>query len=152
MSLQLITAKCCAIQEINGLSTFASAEGGRGAELTMAAFCQMNLRSHGQVHYRGFKARPEALYSFYFFSGPVYHTTRWDHTTPWETDAYVDKFARFIEEHQLGELTKSPLKVNAAFHVDHANQMYIWSPDVKALKKWWEQYQKDHAKELNPGS
>lgn len=113
--------QCCGITEITNLSSHGTDS--RGA---MVSFCQQQIgeppRYHGsQVYYLG------TLYSFYFFTaavGPAYAK-------------YGHAFAEFIEKNKLGKVWESPAIVNKAFHPDHANQVWIFMPDVDAVQAWW---------------
>lgn len=110
---------CCAIQEIVQLS-------GHIDPLTaMESFCKQNFAA--PPRFGGAIARNDALYSFYLFTAALGGYNR----------AYGEQFATFIEEHKLGEVWASPAIRNNAFHEDHANQVWIWMPDVKHLRVWW---------------
>jgi len=58
----------------------------------------------------------------------------------WQTDhqaKYGSKFARFIKKEKLGKVVTLPKKPNSLNHPDHIVQMWLWSPDVEALRKWY---------------
>ena len=50
---------------------------------------------------------------------------------------YGSKFAAYIKEHKLGSVVKSVKRPNRNCHPDHMDQVWVWAPDVEALRKWW---------------
>lgn len=120
-------AQSCAIQEIHGLKWFQGNPKG-----AMVSFCKANLGR--PVVWKivdpsgNDKGAPGALFSFYFFSGPIYKGKT----------SYGEQFAAFINQERLGNLVTTPAMINKAYHPDHANQIWIWMPDLKALTAWWE--------------
>lgn len=122
-NLEFYDTRTCAMQEIHNLQYFE----GKPRE-AMINFCRSNLGR--PVVWKivdpsgNDKGRAGALFSFYFFSGP---TNR----------RYGSQFAEFIKENELGKLIESPALTNHAYHPDHANQIWIWMPDVTALNRWW---------------
>ena len=118
--MQMVKTQSCALQEIAGLSSHDS------AELAMREFCKQNFSA--PVKYGGVIASRDSLYSFYLFTASLA-----GYCLPYGTN-----FAKFIRDHKLGEVWESPKITNLAFHSDHKNQVWVWMPDVKALRKWWD--------------
>jgi hypothetical protein len=50
---------------------------------------------------------------------------------------YASEFAKFIVRNKLGVLRASPLRPNTLNHPDHIVKCWIWAPDIKALKIWY---------------
>ena len=118
--MNMYKTNCCAIQEIGGLSYHYTA-----AE-AMMAFCKANLDT--DVKYGANNAAYNTLYSFYLFTAGVYGEARRN---------YGKNFANFIKEHKLGTVWASRIVKNRAFHPEHSNQVWIWTPDTAALREWW---------------
>lgn len=132
---------CCAIQEITGLSTHLKAED------AMVAFCKANING-GRPKFGSFSAAPDSVYSFYLFTAAVWHSkTKLDQYNVQYYRPYGAEFAKFIEDNDLGKVVASSIEVNQAFHKDHSNQVWIWTPNKANLKKWWEEYKKTHTVE-----
>lgn len=108
----------CAVQEITGL------RGHSEARYAMQDFCRQNLKS--RVMFGGAIGAIDTLYSFYLFTAANYDKP------------YGTNFATFIKDHNLGVVWGSEKVVNTAFHPDHSNQVWIWTPDVPALRAWWD--------------
>jgi hypothetical protein len=131
-----IRTASCAIQEISSLSSHPSSLD------AMVDFCQQNLINYGSVKYGSTIAMRDTIYSFYLFTcavskdgGPYFY----------EGFNYGPNFARFIKENDLGSVLESEVKVNEAYHSDHANQVFIWSPNLKALRAWWDKYRGENS-------
>lgn len=120
--MEMIKTMCCAIQEIGGLCNHRNCP-----EDAMRAFCEQNLAK--PVRYGTCAGRSHSLYSFYLFTAAV--------GAAYDTNTYGHQFANYIKTHGLGEVWESKWVVNTAFHPDHGNQVWIWTPDLDAIKKWW---------------
>ncbi len=128
--LEFYDAQSCAIQEIHRLKDFQGAP-----QDAMISFCKSNLGRPvvwKVVDPSGRdKGAEGALFSFYFFSSSVYAGR----------ETYGQQFADFITTNGLGKLITTPALANKAYHPDHANQIWIWMPDLPALTKWWKNNQ-----------
>lgn len=113
---------CCAIQEICGISSHASAKS------AMIKFCQINLAV--PVSYYGSQAPTQTLFSFYLFTSACRDTVA--------DNNYGHLFAEYIRKNDLGEVFESQAIVNIAFHDDHANQVFIWTPYLDGVVAWWD--------------
>jgi hypothetical protein len=128
--LEFYDAQSCAIQEIHRLKDFK--DDPKGA---MVSFCRSNLGR--PVVWKvvdptgNDKGANGALFSFYFFSSSIYKGR----------SSYGEQFASFIVDNRLGNLVTTPALLNKAYHPDHANQIWIWMPDLPALNKWWKENQ-----------
>lgn len=131
--MQMCKMSNCAVQDIDGLSRHGS------GEEAMAEFCRLNFSDNG-VRFGGGVGKRGTLYSFYIFSQPVgegYYARN-----------YGFDFAKFIKENKLGRVWKSSLRKNYAFHADHHNVVWVWSPVTNKVSKWWEEYKaREKAKE-----
>ena len=112
---------CCAIQDIDQLSAHGTARG------AMIAFCQQALHHPPVFMGPTDKGRKDEISSFYLFTAAVSKR----HPT------YGQDFYDFIKENELGDVYQSPLRPNRAWHPEHSNQVYVWTPDLKALREWW---------------
>jgi hypothetical protein len=120
MDVYLKKTECCAIQEIGGLNSHISAED------AMLAFCSQSLTK--PMRFGGTIGQKDTLYSFYLFTAGV---------SQYYGNDYGSKFCSFIQEHGLGEVWASPQLVNAAFHKERKNQVWVWMPNLTAVKEWW---------------
>lgn len=124
--LTFFDAQSCAIQEIHNLKAFQNK-----AREAMVSFCKCNLGrpvAWKVVDPSGKdKGANGALFTFYLFSAPVY---------PGRV-MYGTQFAEFIRQERLGDILTTPALKNAAYHPDHANQIWIWMPAIGALNRWW---------------
>ena len=105
------------MQEISGLRSHDSSAD------AMKAFCRQSLSQ--RVMYGCLQGAPDTLYSFYIFSAPSFQK-------------YGANFASFIKEHKLGKVWGSRTIMNRAFHDGRSNKVWIWTPDTKALRSWWD--------------
>ncbi len=125
---------CCAWQEISNLSQHPTPED------AMKSFCELNFgAAESRVKYHTMQSLQNHLYSFYLFSTAVNTpgTEKESSYLPKFGTDYGSKFAKFIQENKLGTVVESPMMVNAAFHADHSNVVWIWAPDEAAIQKWW---------------
>lgn len=53
---------------------------------------------------------------------------------------YASEFAKFIRRNKLGVLKASPPRANILNHPHHIVKCWIWCPDVKALKAWYNKH------------
>lgn len=138
----------CAIQEISGIAaidnyvTSKDPKARLGCEAAMADFCNQNLVK--PVRYKGLgfsgasggdPGAPGKLYSFYLFSSACSGSGK--------DNNYGVKFKSYLEDFGLGKVWESPALINHAYHSSHANQVFVWEPDLSAVKTWWKVYQKD---------
>lgn len=68
------------------------------------------------------------MFSFYVFSVPVMKG---------EMTNAGDALAKFINGNGLGEVIETPAMTNKAYHPDHANKVYVWTVDHKAVAAWY---------------
>ena len=54
---------------------------------------------------------------------------------------YGTDLARYITENKLGEIVTLGPKFNAKHHPNTTAQVWVWSPNQKAVEKWWEKHQ-----------
>ena len=129
--MYLKDTECCAIQEIAGLGDHNSAHD------AMISFCHQSLPK--PPRFCGLEAKRNTVYSFYLFTAACD-----DGSSP-----YGDDFADLILQEGLGEVIASGKVVNRAFHADHSNQVWIWTPNVEALRAWWELHKDDPISDEN---
>lgn len=106
----------CIFTVIAGLAAFTNPKD------TMVAFCKAHLAA-----YRSYASK---LYSHYVFSGPTKDGNHGSYP-------YAPKFAKFLEENELGDVIGSKPTDNLKHHAGRLGQVYIWVPDQKAVEKWW---------------
>ena len=113
----------------------------------MYAFCKANLsQGESRVMYHTSPSTQNRLYSFYVFTAAVASPNRGDTSYLSKVgEDYGSKFAKFILDNKLGEITESPIRQNQAFHEDHSNRLWIWAPDQKMIEKWWEAEKKSNS-------
>lgn len=147
---------CCGVQEIGGLNAYT----GRPAE-AMKAFCKKVIPAFGGATLRyGFSANtaPEdpIMYSHYTFTAAVYDKDcqGWDTYKQNEKNIedgvynpYGHQFAKFIKDNNLGEVTTTGAVFNRLAHPDHKVQIWVWTPNPKALYAWYQNFDKFDAAE-----
>jgi hypothetical protein len=106
----------CAVKEICNLAN-------RGAKDNMADFCRISLK--GPVRYYNMASRSQSLFCFYLFTSGE--------------GTYGMEFARFIRRHKLGPVIGTAPVKNKAYHPDHSNRAWLWSPNRDALAVWWKE-------------
>lgn len=75
---------------------------------------------------------PKKVYQFIF--------TQARGTTLYKRRHYGDQFAEFILKNKLGKLVKSAKSLhNPNYSRGHQIDVWIWSPNPKALWKWWQE-------------
>lgn len=122
MSLSFYNTHSCAMKEIDGVSC-------QSPEESIKSFCQQNLQR--RLAFRGIPADHETVYSFYIFSDAVYNDPNEEY------EASGSQLASYIRRHKLGKIWATRPVQNVAFHNDHCNQVWIWAPNLPALKAWW---------------
>lgn len=137
--MEILKTSCCAIADINGLAGYS-----KQPEKAMDQFCKLQLAQ--RVRFGGGVGLPDQIYSFYMFTAAVWtpeqkkkYKEDWGYY--YDRGDYGDSFAAFIKENDLGSVWESDLVVNEAFHPDHGNKVWIWTPNLKNLRKWWDSYQ-----------
>ena len=126
-AIQIKETSNCAIADIDGLSCY------RDPEKAMEDFCKLSFSPKPKYCGTESENDNQQLFSFYLFSAAVHNKRR---------PTYGTRFAKFIEENELGTVWASSIERNLAFHKDHSNQVWIWHPDTKAVKAWWNKRRK----------
>lgn len=72
------------------------------------------------------------FYCFYFFSEAVYKSPDMKRYS-----GYGYAFADLIRSEKLGDLIETEEVVNVAFHPDHSNKMWVWTPNPAEVYKWY---------------
>jgi hypothetical protein len=97
----------------------------------MKAFCKLTLpgltKFGGTPHQSG-----HTLYSFYVFSAALDYYGE----GLYGGRNYGEEFAAYIRANNLGKVIETDNVPNVAFHPDHCNKLWIWTPDETALYKW----------------
>jgi hypothetical protein len=130
--MNLHDTHCCGVKEIDGLRSHNT------PEEAMKKFCELNFKQ--RLAFRSQPASMGTVYAFYVFTAAVYKKfPKNDYRSSNRYyRRYGHEFAQFIKENKLGKIWTSAAIWNVAFHPDHKNKVWIWSPDVVALKAWWE--------------
>lgn len=55
---------------------------------------------------------------------------------------YGTEFAKYLVDNKLGEVVTLGPKRNLKHHPKTTAQIWVWSPDQKAVEKWWTNQQK----------
>jgi hypothetical protein len=120
--LTLVNTECCAYQPIEGLKDYDT------PEAAMLAFCKQVLNS--PARFRGSEiCRTGSIYAFYIFSAPT-------GTAYLNRNKYGHKFAKLIEQEELGTVWMTDSRPNEVFHPEHENIVWVWAPVKEALRKW----------------
>ncbi len=83
----------------------------------------------------------KSFYCFYFFSEAVYKSAEMSRYS-----GYGYAFANLIRKEGLGALIETEEVVNVAFHPDHSNKMWVWTPNPVEVYKWYvKNYPEDFA-------
>ena len=112
----------CGVQEICGLS-------GHTPRASIAAFCRLELGRKPKYHGNEWNA-PNKIFCFYLFTANLGEYS----------GNYGPYFAAYIKKNKLGHVAATPATQNEAFHPEHKNQAWLWTPDVKALEAWWKEH------------
>lgn len=118
----------------------------------MTTFCTFVFDKTTRVKFRTCPGKENELYSFYLFTAAVETPStpkilpRNNYYYPPVYRPYGSDFAEFIRTNKLGEVIESPKVVNKAFHSNHSNQVWVWTPNRDALKQWWD---KEKAKDAS---
>jgi hypothetical protein len=117
----------CAVNGIVDLGTQAS------AVEAMKTFCRLQLGNKS-----GFTKAYMTLINVYAFcAGP--EESGHGHSKPWVR--YGTEFAAYIKQCGLGDVATIPAKKNLRYHPNTTAQVWIWSPNQKAMEEWWERAQ-----------
>lgn len=134
---------CCGIQELGTIAAHFQRGYGMLRDIkdldacgteALVAFCRQSIQT--KPKYRHLTMHDSALSSFYFFTAKVNGD---------DPDTYGHRFAKFLTDNNLGYVWESPRKQNAAyysFEKDHNVQVWVWSPNTKAVHDWWDKWQK----------
>lgn len=132
--MNLAITQCCAFVEITNLSS------DENATESMLKLCKMSFNVQQRFH--NTQARANSLYSFYVFTAAVTHSGQ-PHGWQSANRLYGTDFMNFIKEHNLGEVWESPIVKNVAFHSGNSNKIWVWMPDAKALRAWYDSFTKE---------
>lgn len=135
--LYLGSTGCCGVQEILSLSSMAS------AEAAMLAFTKTIFKPSVSRYTYGFNAQKGYVtpYSHYTFTAAIYGKEEGKAESLLDPEfklwnPYGHKFAQYIRDHKLGDVSTTKPVVNALNHPDHRVQIWIWTPDIEALHAW----------------
>ena len=118
--------QCCAIQELSGLQDYSWDN--EGSKRIIDDFCS-HVFSEG-VRFGGTIGIDNTTYSLYLFTAAL--RSKLDNTS------YGPRLASFIRDNKLGKVIGSPSISNEAFHPGRYNKVWLWIPDVRALRIWYE--------------
>jgi len=59
------------------------------------------------------------------------------HSSPSKWYAYGTEFAAYIEKYGLGKVATTGPIINYKYHPDTTCQIWIWTPDQKAMEAWY---------------
>lgn len=119
--MNFVKTACCAIQEIHNLRNHTT------AKEAMTSFCQQALLQRPK--FGNSIGVIDEIFSFYLFTAAI--------GSGYYDRSYGQDFYDFIVANKLGDVYQSARRPNKAWHPDHENQVYIWTPDHAAIKAWW---------------
>lgn len=129
MQVQSYFSGSCAVSGILDLGNH------KNALAAMKAFCVKELAGAGR--YVSSKASFPMLTPYYVFvAGP--EVSGKDHSKNWVK--YGTEFAAYIAENGLGDVATVGPKKNLRYHPDTTCQVWAWSPNQKAVEKWWTEH------------
>lgn len=111
----------CGVKEITGLRDMSSAEG------AMVEFCEKVLGKPPKYKSATYSWNMGQLYCFYLFTAALTGGRE-----------YGAEFADFIKEEKLGVVVATKPVQNLAFHPEHKNQAWLWTPDTPKLVAWYQ--------------
>lgn len=114
----------CIFTVISGLATWGEEKNKRTPEEVFKEFCYCHL-----VNGYGGPSN-QHLMSHYVFSGPSHGGNHGD-------IPYARNFADFLEKEKLGVVVRSPMADNKKYHAGRMGEVFIWTPDEKAVSAWW---------------
>lgn len=125
--MEIVQLNCCAVDEIVRLSDYKD-----DPKEAMKDFCE-EIREQEFDYYSYHQNRygPPIPGSFYIFTEVVRAKTKRLPT------GYGAKFAKFIQDNNLGELSISVARANRVNHPDHIVRVYTWAPHKTNLISWW---------------
>ena len=130
---------CCAVKEIYDLRDHDG-----DSSKAMLEFCCLQRIYGGDGEL--------SLASFYLFSGVERFIgnpyPKPEGKSKWQIDEwkdlikkrYASKFAKFIRENKLGRVVTLPGAPNRLNHPKHIVKVFLWTPNVEALTKWYQQH------------
>lgn len=130
MTITTYIGGSCAVSAIGNLGDLPN------ALAAMESFC---LEQLGRIDSK-FSKNYAKLTSYYLFSagpevalgekGSSHHSKDWV--------KYGTEFAAFITDNELGTVATLGQKLNAKHHPTTTAQVWLWSPDQKAMVAWWD--------------
>jgi len=122
---------CCAVGEL----AYIGHE--RSAPQTLRDICKTILEPYRSPYipsprnqaYR----KPSA---FYYFAAVSKHRAR--ERGPRRKGRYGEELVNYIKLHNLGKVWQTEPRSNRGNHPGHMITVYMWAPDERALKAWWD--------------
>jgi hypothetical protein len=124
-------AGCCAVSEICDLHSSRTAKG------AMLSFCDSQMTNDGYDPWgaRDRRQNSDDLSAFYIFTG-VIKLTEPQHG--WQGGVtYGPRFAKFIKDNKLGEVSTLRGHPNRVNHPDHVVKVWVWHPNKRNLSIWY---------------
>ncbi len=113
--MYLADTQTCGVKEITGLL-------GGNTITHLNEFCQKHFGKSPVFKGCDYHNK-DTVYCFYLFTQGAGN--------------YSGKFADYIEANGLGKVVRTARVKNDAFHPEHSNQAFLWSPSVPNLQKWY---------------
>jgi hypothetical protein len=135
MRVSTFVAGSCAVAAISDIGSH------RNPVDILQAFC-----SHELGIKDAYTTKYSALTNFYLFcAGPEVKSTEkgGSHHSKNHWPRYGTEFAAYLVENGLGEVASVGPKLNLKHHKETTAQAWLWSPNQKALEKWWNANQKE---------
>ena len=121
-----------------------------GPEDVLKRFCKTELgeRSSYRKDYR-------ILTSYYVFCAGPEVTSKakgGSHHSKDHWPRYGTELAAYILSNGLGEVVTVGPKKNLKHHKDTTAQVWVWSPDQKAMERWWDTHYSEETPAARSGS
>lgn len=129
MNITTYTCGSCAIASICDLGSCVDALS------AMKTFCSAELGGRSKFNPDTF----QTLTPYYIYCAgpevPASDPHGSHHSKQWVK--YGTEFTEFILENKLGTIATLGQKYNAKHHSNTTAQLWMWSPDQKAMVEWW---------------
>jgi len=129
--MRLVNTSCCAMEEISDLRDNAGRPHKTVKQLCEEFWGPPTKSIWGCRQ----EIRPESVPAFIIFSG-VEHCDK-DGDDDIVDTGYAQELADYINENNLGIVTRSVKRKNRVNHPDHTVRIYIWAPSPKGLIEWY---------------
>lgn len=123
---------CCGVSEIDWLQTH------KDPKKAMIDLCNQMVEQYYDYESYSYKSKGGDLQipGLITLTAVVKYTGK-DKKT--KAKGYGKEFASFIVKNRLGELVAGPVAPNRLNHPTHQVRIWVWKPNVGALRKWYKE-------------